>query len=206
VAPAIYASLPYDAAEDFAGVVSFGRLPIVLSYHLEGDQDRPATRRKGQGQPGTMTYALGRHRLGHSSRVEKLKLSAGFTATHMPFRGGPEALAEVVAGHVDFYLCPINTALPFIREGKLIALLTSDTKRSADLPTCRPRPRSVTGTPNCRSGSGCSRPPRRRARFGRPRPGSARREGQPTAWCVAGEERDELALADKSKAVLIGQR
>ena len=38
---------------------------------------------------------------------------------HVPFRGGPEALTEVIAGRVDFYFCPINTALPHIREGKL---------------------------------------------------------------------------------------
>ena len=38
----------------------------------------------------------------------------------MPFRGGPDALAEVLTGRVEFYFCPINTALPYIREGKLV--------------------------------------------------------------------------------------
>ena len=49
----------------------------------------------------------------------------------MPFRGGPEALTEVIAGRVEFYFCPINTALPYIREGKLVALVTSATDARA---------------------------------------------------------------------------
>ena len=50
------------------------------------------------------------------------------------YKGGPEALTDVIAGRVDFYFCPINTALPHIREGKLIALVTSATARSPELP------------------------------------------------------------------------
>jgi tripartite-type tricarboxylate transporter receptor subunit TctC len=53
---------------------------------------------------------------------------------HVPFRGGPEALTEVIAGRVDFYFCPINTALPHIREGRLIALVTSAATRAPELP------------------------------------------------------------------------
>jgi len=41
--------------------------------------------------------------------AEKLKLSAGFEATHVPFRGGPEALTEGDHRRIDFYFCPINT-------------------------------------------------------------------------------------------------
>jgi len=63
-----------------------------------------------------------------------LKLGAGFDAVHIPFRGGPEALTEVIAGRVDFYFCPINTALPLIREGKLVALVTNGTARAPELP------------------------------------------------------------------------
>ena len=61
-------------------------------------------------------------------------MGAGFDAVHIPFRGGPEALTEVIAGRVDFYFCPINTALPFIREGKLVALVTNGTARAPELP------------------------------------------------------------------------
>ena len=85
-------------------------------------------------KPGSFNYAsVGVGSATHLS-VERLRLSAGFEAVHVPFRGGPEALTEVMAGRVEFYFCPINTALPFIREGKLLALVVNSTKRAAALP------------------------------------------------------------------------
>ena len=85
-------------------------------------------------KPGSFNYAsVGVGSATHLS-VERLRLSAGFEAVHVPFRGGPEALTEVMAGRVEFYFCPINTALPFIREGRLLALVVNSTKRAAELP------------------------------------------------------------------------
>ena len=52
----------------------------------------------------------------------------------MPFRGGPEALTEVMAGRVDFSCMGISAALPFIRDGKLVPLAVSTPKRSSALP------------------------------------------------------------------------
>ena len=52
----------------------------------------------------------------------------------MPFKGAPEALTEVLTGRVDFYFCPITPALPFIRDGKLLALAVSSSKRASALP------------------------------------------------------------------------
>ena len=52
----------------------------------------------------------------------------------MPFKGAPEALTEVITGRVDFYFAPITPALPFIREGKLLALAVSGTNRASALP------------------------------------------------------------------------
>ena len=54
---------------------------------------------------------------------------------HVPFRGGPEALTEVMTGRVDFTSMGMSAALPLIRDGKLVALAVSSTpKRSAALP------------------------------------------------------------------------
>ena len=69
-------------------------------------------------KPGSFNYASVGVGSGTHLSAEKLKLGAGFDAVHVPFRGGPEALTEVIAGRVDFYFCPINTALPFIRDGQ----------------------------------------------------------------------------------------
>ena len=85
-------------------------------------------------KPGSFNYASVGVGSGTHLSAEKLKLSAGFDAVHVPFRGGPEALTEIIAGRVDFYFCPINTALPFIRDGRLVALVTNGTARAPELP------------------------------------------------------------------------
>jgi tripartite-type tricarboxylate transporter receptor subunit TctC len=135
ITPAVHASLPYDATADFAAVIPFGSVTNVLviapSKGPKTIQDMVAA---AKAKPGTFNYAsVGIGSATHLS-VERLRLSAGFEAVHVPFRGGPEALTEVMAGRVDVYFCPINTALPFIREGKLLALVVNGTKRAAELP------------------------------------------------------------------------
>ena len=57
--------------------------------------------------------------------AERFRASAGIAAVHIPVKSGPEALTEVMSGRADFYFCPIGTALPFIRNGKLRSLVIS---------------------------------------------------------------------------------
>jgi tripartite-type tricarboxylate transporter receptor subunit TctC len=135
ITPAVYANLSYDAASDFAAVIPFGSVANALvispSKGFKTIQDMVAA---AKARPGTFNYAsVGIGSATHLS-VERLRLSAGFEAVHVPFRGGPEALMEVIAGRVDFYFCPINTALPFIREGKLLALVVNSVTRPPELP------------------------------------------------------------------------
>jgi len=135
ISPAVYANLPYHPADDFAAVMPFGAVPNILiispSKGFKTIQELVAA---AKAKPGTLNYASVGVGSGTHLSVEKLRLSAGFEAVHVPFRGGPEALTEVIAGRVDFYFCPINTALPHIRDGKLIALVTSNTTRAPELP------------------------------------------------------------------------
>jgi tripartite-type tricarboxylate transporter receptor subunit TctC len=135
VAPAIYANLPYDTEKDFAPVAAFGSLPAVLvispSKGFKTIQEMVAA---AKAKPGTFNFASVGVGSGTHLSAEKLKLAAGFQATHVPFRGGPEALTEVIAGRVDFYFCPINTALPYIREGQLAGLVINAATRAPELP------------------------------------------------------------------------
>jgi len=135
VAPAIYASLPYDTEKDFAAIIPFGSLPAVLvmspSKGFKTIQEMVAA---AKAKPGTFNYGSVGVGSGTHLSAEKLKLGAGFDAVHIPFRGGPEALTEIIAGRVDFYFCPINTALPLIRNGQLVALVTNGTARAPELP------------------------------------------------------------------------
>jgi tripartite-type tricarboxylate transporter receptor subunit TctC len=135
ITPAVYANLPYDPVADFAAVIPFGSLPNVLvispSKGFRTIQEMVAA---AKAKPGSFNYASVGVGSGTHLSVERFRLSAGFEVVHVPFRGGPEALTEVIAGRVEFYFCPINTALPFIREGTLLGLVVNGTKRAAALP------------------------------------------------------------------------
>lgn len=66
--------------------------------------------------------------------TEKFRLAAGIEATHVPYRAGPEVIADIIGGRIDLYFCPLATALPLIRDGQVRALVVSTAKRVAELP------------------------------------------------------------------------
>jgi tripartite-type tricarboxylate transporter receptor subunit TctC len=66
--------------------------------------------------------------------AERFRLSAKFEAVQVFLKGAPAALLEVMEGRVDFCFCGVGTSLPFIRDGKLVALAVSTPRRSPLLP------------------------------------------------------------------------
>jgi tripartite-type tricarboxylate transporter receptor subunit TctC len=135
IAPAMFSNLTYDASADFAAVIPFGTVPNVLiispSKGIKTVQELVAA---AKAKPGVFNYgSVGVGSATHLS-IERFRLSAGIDLVHIPFKGGPEALTEVIAGRVELYFCPINTALPYIREGRLMALAVNGFTRAAALP------------------------------------------------------------------------
>lgn len=135
IAPALYPNLGYDAASDFVPVGAIGSVPNVLiiapSRGIKTIQEFVAA---AKAKPDALSFAsLGVGSAVHMS-AERFRFSAGYQAVHVPFKGGAEALTEIMAGRVDYYFCPIATALPFIQEGKLLALAVSSPTRAAALP------------------------------------------------------------------------
>jgi tripartite-type tricarboxylate transporter receptor subunit TctC len=133
IAPSTVANLPYDPIKDFAAVAPLVNLPNVLviapAKNIKTVQELVAEGKKrpvtfgsiGVGSPIHMT-------------MERFRISAGFKAQAIPFKGAPEALVEVMTGRVDVYYAPISAALPFIRDGKLLPLSVSSPTRAATLP------------------------------------------------------------------------
>ena len=66
--------------------------------------------------------------------MERFRLTAGFPATHVPFRGTPEGMNELVAGRLDVYPAPALNAIPLAKDGKVSVLAISSTKRLALMP------------------------------------------------------------------------
>src|SRR5262245_39533992 len=135
VVPAVYANPPYDTARDFAAVASLGRSPNVIvvspAKRLSTVGDLVAA---AKAKPGGLSYGTAGVGSATHLSTERFRFSAGFNGVHVPFRGMPEALTEVIAGRVDFSCSSIATALPFIRDGELVALAVTTPQRSSALP------------------------------------------------------------------------
>jgi len=131
-APAAYPNLPYDTAKDFSGVIAFGTVPNVTvvspASGLKTLQDLVA-----KAKAGSVSYASAGVGSATHWAAERLRVSAGFNAVHVPFRGA-EGLVEVIAGRVDFFCVGISATIGFIRDGKLVPLAVSTPKRSSALP------------------------------------------------------------------------
>jgi tripartite-type tricarboxylate transporter receptor subunit TctC len=135
IAPAIFPDLTFDAAKDLASVLMIGASANVMIV--------PASRpwktvrefiADAKAKPGSISFgSVGTGSAVHIS-AEKFRLAAGFEATHVPYRGGAEVIADILGGRVDFYFCPLATALPLIRAGQVRALVVSTPTRVADLP------------------------------------------------------------------------
>jgi tripartite-type tricarboxylate transporter receptor subunit TctC len=135
VAPWIVPNLPYDTSKELAGALMFGQQSDVLiappqrGWKTVGDLVAAA-----RAKPGSINYASAGVGSGTHLNAEKFRLSAGMEAVHIPYKGGAEALADIIAGRVDFYFCPISTALPFIADSRVAALAVSTAARASDLP------------------------------------------------------------------------
>jgi tripartite-type tricarboxylate transporter receptor subunit TctC len=132
-APAAYPNIPYDPARDFSAVIPFGTIPNVAVISPEKGI-KTIQELVAAAKTGSFTYASAGVGSATHWAAERLRVSAGFQALHVPFRGGPEALMDVMAGRVDFTCMGMSAALPFVRDGKLVPLAVSSTKRSSALP------------------------------------------------------------------------
>jgi tripartite-type tricarboxylate transporter receptor subunit TctC len=131
----IYKTLPYDTLTDFAAVAVIGLQPTVLiTAPSKGFKTAAELIAAAKANPGSMNYASAGIGAASHLAAERFRLAAGITGQHVPFRGPTEALTEVMAGRIDFYFLPISPALPLIKEGKLVALAVSTSKRAASLP------------------------------------------------------------------------
>ena len=135
ITPAIYPNLAYDAASDFIAVGAIGSVPNVLIIApSKGLKTLAAFVAAAKAKPGSFNFAsVGVGSAVHLS-AERFRISAGYEAVHIPFKGGAEALTEVIAGRVEYYFCPIATALPHIRDGRLLGLAVSSPQRASALP------------------------------------------------------------------------
>jgi tripartite-type tricarboxylate transporter receptor subunit TctC len=133
--PAINKKIGYDPAVDFVPVINIAATPNVIAVH----PSFPARDYKGfiaelKKNPGRYSYASsGTGGIGHL-QTELFKSLAGVFMTHIPYRGAGPALNDTVAGQVPIIFDNLPSALPFIKDGRLIAIVVAAPQQLTQLP------------------------------------------------------------------------
>jgi tripartite-type tricarboxylate transporter receptor subunit TctC len=133
--PAIYPNLPYDTVKDLTGVTPMAVLPNVMVVSPQRGWKTVADAvAEAKAKPGQLNYASAGVGSATHLNGEKFKLQAGIDAVHVPFKGTPEAISDVIGGRNDWFFAPLSSALPLIKDGKLQALAVSTAQRAPSLP------------------------------------------------------------------------
>ena len=137
--PATYKKLPYDLAKPLVNIAYVGDTPYVMVTAPDGPyksiKDIIAA---AKAKPGEIPFAsVG---VGSSTHfaAEYFIQAAGIKMNHIPLKGGPEAIQEVMSGRIAFCMASLSTALGQIKGGKLLALGVASKNRSpaaSDIPT-----------------------------------------------------------------------
>jgi tripartite-type tricarboxylate transporter receptor subunit TctC len=135
--PALYARLPYDPDRDFTGVGFIGRFPLYIVVR-PNDPVRDFAGLVASSRTRAPTYGTPAVASPHHLAMELVKRRSGLAAEHVPYRGGPAAMQDLLAGNVDLVVIDTATGTPFIRDGRVRALCVMSEARSAlfpDVPT-----------------------------------------------------------------------
>lgn len=133
--PAIYPNLSYDTLRDLTGVTPLAALPNVMVVSpARGWKTVADVVAAAKAKPGALNYASAGVGSATHLNAEKFKLQAGIDAVHVPFKGTPEALSDVIGGRDDWFFAPLTAALPLVKDGKLLALAVSTPQRTPALP------------------------------------------------------------------------
>jgi tripartite-type tricarboxylate transporter receptor subunit TctC len=129
-----YSNPGYDARKDFAAITGLASLPNVLVVPPNKYKTLKDLVEEGKAKQGGMNYASGGAGSASHLNAERFLAAAGFKAQHVPFKGGPEALADIMADRVQFYFVPLPPARGLYAGGKVGILAVSGMSRSSVLP------------------------------------------------------------------------
>lgn len=133
--PNVNPKIPYDPVRDFAPISLVGTIPLVLVVH----PSLPVKNVKGlvalaKARPGEINFGSAGQGATTHLAVELFILLTGVKMTHVPYKGSPQAVADLVSGDVQLGIPTMPAALPFIKSGRVKVLAVSSAKRASNLP------------------------------------------------------------------------
>jgi tripartite-type tricarboxylate transporter receptor subunit TctC len=133
--PYVYAKLPYDTVRDFTPIALFAVSPnvVVVTPSLPAKSVREFIE-LAKAKPGQVNYASAGIGTNSHLSAELLAAISGIRMVHVPYKGGPQANADVAAGTVQMHIPSMPVAMPLIKAGRLRAIAVTSSKRSPALP------------------------------------------------------------------------
>jgi len=135
VNPSLFQPAPYDLERDLTPVASVGRVPVVFAAR-EGAAIKtlPELVAAAKAKPGGVTVATPGNGSTPHLGMELFQHTAGVSLRHVPYKGGAQAITDLLGGHVDLVAVNALEALPLARSGKLKVLTVMSAERAAVLP------------------------------------------------------------------------
>ncbi|MCD6079356.1 MAG: tctC [Ramlibacter sp.] len=133
--PHVFAKLPFDTLKDFTPIGKIGNAALILVANpnapVKTVADLVAVSKSTQGG-----LSFGTSGTGGTPHIagELLKMRTGANLTHVPYKGGGQALTDVVGGNIPLVYTAVAGAHGFVKNGKLTALAVSSARRSSSLP------------------------------------------------------------------------
>ena len=139
ISAAVSSNLAFDIAKEFAPVVRLTTTPNILVVHPSvGVSSVKGLIELSKSKPDQLSFGSSGVATGTHLSAELFKVMAGVKMVHVPYAGSPQAVTDLLAGRIQVFFSPASTVLQHVRDGKLVALASTEARRTAvapELPT-----------------------------------------------------------------------
>src|SRR5262245_43132651 len=135
ISPALKRQLPYDTWSDFARIVQFGGVPNVLTVYMGLPVRSLADLvNHAKANPGKLKYGSSGFGFTPHLTMEMFRRAAGLELLHVPYKGAPQAISDVMGGQIDFMFLNVPTALSNVRAGRVRGVAVTTLQRAEQMP------------------------------------------------------------------------
>jgi tripartite-type tricarboxylate transporter receptor subunit TctC len=139
-------NLPYDPLRDLRGVAQIGTTTGILAVSPSlGVKSVKELIALAKAKPDTLTFGSAGTGSGIHFTTERFNMVAGIKVVHVPYKGQPEMILDIVTGRINYGIPGLGSALPFIKDGRLLPLAVATAKRSPLLPNVPTLPEALPG-------------------------------------------------------------